>query len=88
MFCITPVYQKDISYTHSQALESALEGEAEVKMTIKLYSYHIRRFQLLPLGKVSDIIAVIVDALHAAFEIFPTVRTWLSRKRHASKGDL
>lgn len=55
---------------------------------MKLCSYHIWRFQLLPLGKVSDIIAIVVDALHTAFEIFPTVRTWLARKRHASKGYL
>lgn len=57
-------------------------------MMIKLCSYHIRRFQFLPFSKVSDIIAIVVDALHTAFEIFPTVRTWLPRKRHASKGYL
>lgn len=57
-------------------------------MTMKLWSYHIWRFQFLPLGKVSDIIAIVVDGLHAAFEIFPTVGAWLTRKRHASKGYL
>lgn len=57
-------------------------------MTIKFFSYHVRRFQFLPLGKVSDIIAIVVDALHAAFEILSTIRTWLPRKRHASKGYL
>lgn len=51
-------------------------------------SYHIWGLQLLPSGEIGYVDAIVVDALHAAFEILPAAGAWLPRERYASEGYL
>ena len=51
-------------------------------------TYHVGGLQLLPSREISYVDAVVVNALHAAFEILSTAGAWLPRERYASKGYL
>lgn len=44
--------------------------------------------QLLPPGQVSDVVPVVVDALHAAFEVLPASAHRFAAVRHPSETEL
>lgn len=47
--------------------------------------YKAGRVQLLPPGQVSDVVPVVVDALHAAFKVLPAAAHRFAAVGHTSK---
>lgn len=51
-------------------------------------TYETRSVQFFSSGQVSDVLSIVVDAFHAAFEVSSTSWDWLPRIRHSSESQL